>query len=314
MHDYAETPTLTGFSLSGVRPTHYTHSEENGIIFNDGNSGSGLVSSVDVFSEEDITNAGTVTSITLENAMHGVAKHVNDQLFVTYRDPSITDSTLPAAVDRYSFDGDTSTFIGRYDTPCPRLHGAGANESYLAFGCSDGVMLIETGNADYPARKLANPEGLTESERIGTIEAHHDVSAFVGVASNKLFVIQPELESPYQPLVVPGTSNRIDQGFSHDGTVFFVLTADGNVHLYDTQNGWSLTHTLAVVPAQAEGQAAPAIVPSLADNHLYVVSPASTNAVVVDADNGTTVKNIPLSFTPGRIAWVGFTDGDDHDH
>lgn len=312
-HDYVTPPALSSVALNGVKPTHYTFSDSVGVIFNDG--GDGSVSSVDIFSEAGIISSAPIISFTLENAMHGVAKRVNDQLFVTYRAPSITDTTLPAQIDRYAFNGETATFTQRYEVECPRLHGAGANASYLAFGCSDGVMLIDVGNSSYPASKLANPVGLVGTERIGTIEAHPAVVEIVGVAGNKLFVVRPQSESPYQPLTIAGDSKRLDQGFSHDGDVFFVLSADGNLHLFDTQNGWTLIRILAVIPAVAEGAGAASVSVSAADASLYVVSPTGNVVVMVDAETATLVKNIPLTFTPSRMTWVGFKPhADAHSH
>lgn len=99
LHDYMEDPVLLDFALSGSRPTHYSAHEEHGVVFFDAQDG--ILSTVSIMSDSDI-GAGVITGeLTLSNSMHGAAKFVNDHLFVTYRDTSITETVLPAAIERY---------------------------------------------------------------------------------------------------------------------------------------------------------------------------------------------------------------------
>lgn len=157
MHDYAETPSMLSLTLNDHKPTHYSSGEAEGVVFFDG--GEAASSKVTVFSDATLGSGATVASLPLENNMHGVAKVIDGHLFVTYRDSSITDTTLPAAVERYHLDGSDFEFEERYSQACPRLHGAAANAHSLGFGCSDGVLVIDLHEAGYPATKLENPEG-----------------------------------------------------------------------------------------------------------------------------------------------------------
>ena len=102
LHDYAEDPALLDFRLSGSRPTHYSDHEGVGAIFFDADEG--LTSSVTVLSDADIGAGRVLGELPLENNMHGAAKLVDDRLFVTYRDPSITETVLPAAIERHVLD------------------------------------------------------------------------------------------------------------------------------------------------------------------------------------------------------------------
>ncbi|WP_323753459.1 hypothetical protein [Marinobacter sp.] len=141
MHDYAETPSKLSLTLSDHKPTHYTAGESHGVVFFDG--GTAARSKVTVFTDPTLENGSTLASLDLENNMHGVAKLIDGHLFVTYRDSAITDTTLPAAVERYHLDGSAFEFEKRYDETCPKLHGAAANTHSLGFGCNDGVLVID---------------------------------------------------------------------------------------------------------------------------------------------------------------------------
>lgn len=195
MHDYAETPSMLSLTLNDHRPTHYSLGEEYGVVFYDG-SASAANAKVTVFSDHSLESNREVASLGRDNNMHGVAKMVGDRLFVTRRDSSITDTTLPADVERYQLDGGSFTHEHLYAEQCPRLHGAAANHHALAFGCSDGVLVIDLEDDTFPAEKLDNPPTLIDGSRIGTLVAHHDVDALVGVAGNQLFVINPKMPSP----------------------------------------------------------------------------------------------------------------------
>ncbi|WP_169727503.1 hypothetical protein [Granulosicoccus antarcticus] len=177
---------MLDFTLSGFSPTHYSTHEEHGVIFFDAEEG--VPSTVTILSDADIA-AGSVTGeLSLTNNMHGAAKLIDDKLFVTYRDPSITDTTLPAAVERYAYEGGTFTLEHRYEEPCPLLHGHAANDEFIAFGCGDGMLFIDLKQEDFPASKLLNPESMVAEARIGTVIAHEEVDELVGIVGDQVFV------------------------------------------------------------------------------------------------------------------------------
>lgn len=102
MHDYAETPSLLSLTLNDHKPTHYTVGDSYGVVFFDGGEASS--SKVTVFSDETLGSNSTLTSLDLETNMHGVAMMADGHLFVTYRDSSITGTTLPTMVERYHLE------------------------------------------------------------------------------------------------------------------------------------------------------------------------------------------------------------------
>ena len=315
MHDYAKTPSMLSLTLNDHKPTHYTFGESEGVIFFDG--GEAASSKVTVFSDATLGNGSTVASLQLDNNMHGVAKMIDGHLFVTYRDSSITNTTLPAAVERYHLDGGNFEFEERYSEACPLLHGAASNGHSLGFGCSDGVLVIDLHEAGYPATKLENPEGLASGARIGTLVANHDVEELVGVVGDRLFVIHPESTTEvYHELELGEGIGRLAQGFTTHGEVFYALGDDGGLRLFDPANDWELITTADLMDAPGE-QDSLAVTVSAAQERLFVLN--NQSVYEVDATDGDVVRTINLGFNASSIAWVGLAEeghdhGDEHDH
>ncbi|MHA7811224.1 MAG: hypothetical protein ACX933_15535 [Marinobacter adhaerens] len=311
MHDYAETPSMLSLTLNDHKPTHYSSGEAEGVVFFDG--GEAASSKVTVFSDATLGSGATVVSLPLDNNMHGVAKMIDGHLFVTYRDSSITDTTLPAAVERYHLDGSDFEFEERYSQACPRLHGAAANAHSLGFGCSDGVLVIDLHEAGYPATKLDNPEGLADGSRIGTVVANHDVEELVGIAGDRLFVIHPESTTEvYHELELGEGVGRLAQGFTTHGEVFYVLGDDGGLRLFDPASDWALMTTAELMDAPGEGDTL-AVTTSAAQERLFVLH--NQSVIEVDTTDGDIVRTINLGFSASAIAWLGLAEaGHDHDH
>ncbi|MCR9187735.1 MAG: hypothetical protein NXH96_03000 [Alteromonadaceae bacterium] len=311
MHDYAETPSMLSLTLNDHKPTHYSSGEAEGVVFFDG--GEAASSKVTVFSDATLGSGATVASLPLDNNMHGVAKMIDGHLFVTYRDSSITDTTLPAAVERYHLDGSDFEFEERYSQACPRLHGAAANAHSLGFGCSDGVLVIDLHEAGYPATKLDNPESLAEGSRIGTVVANHDVEELVGIAGDRLFVIHPESTTEvYHELELGEGVSRLAQGFTTHGEVFYVLGDDGDLRLFDPASDWALITTAELMDAPGEGDTL-AMTTSAAQERLFVLH--NQSVIEVDTTDGDIVRTINLGFSASAITWLGLAEaGHDHDH
>ncbi|WP_227716081.1 MULTISPECIES: hypothetical protein [unclassified Marinobacter] len=311
MHDYADTPSMLSLTLNDHKPTHYSSGEAEGVVFFDG--GEAASSKVTVFSDATLGSGATVASLPLDNNMHGVAKMIDGHLFVTYRDSSITDTTLPAAVERYHLDGSDFEFEERYSQACPRLHGAAANAHSLGFGCSDGVLVIDLHEAGYPASKLDNPEGLADGSRIGTVVANHDVEELVGIAGDRLFVIHPESTTEvYHELELGEGVGRLAQGFTTHGEVFYVLGDDGDLRLFDPASDWALMTTAELMDAPGEGDTL-AVTTSAAQERLFVLH--NQSVIEVDTTDGDIVRTINLGFSASAIAWLGLAEaGRDHDH
>ncbi|MEE2733139.1 MAG: hypothetical protein VYA55_20130 [Pseudomonadota bacterium] len=304
MHEYAEDPSMLNFSLNGSRPTHYTVHADHAAIFNDAQAG--LASSVMLLSEAGISAGQMDAELGLTNNMHGVAKLVGDRLFVTYRDPSIIDTTLPAAVERYQYAGGVFSFEQRYEEPCPGLHGSAATDRYVVFGCSDGVLMMDLTQPGYPASKLGNPASLLPDARIGSVYSHHDVNEFVGVAGSQFYVMDmTNAADPYQELVLPVGVSRVSQGFNATGTAFYILGDDGNLYLYDVQSDWTAAPAVAVTEAVTTDVINPVVAVAFNDDRLYVLNTHGESVAEVNSVTGATIRTLALDFTASNLVWLG---------
>ncbi|MGO1502566.1 MAG: YncE family protein [Marinobacter sp.] len=312
MHDYAETPSMLSLTLNDHRPTHYTVGDTYGVVFFD--AGDAASSKVTVFSDETLGSNSTLASLDLETSMHGVAMMVDGHLFVTYRDSSISGTTLPTMVERYHLDGGSFEFEERYSETCPALHGAAVGAHSLGFGCSDGVLVIDLHESGYPTTKLANPASLAEDARIGTLLGNHDVEELVGLGGDQLFVIDPESESQvFLELDLGEGVGPVVQGFTTHGEVFYVLGDDGGLRLFAPLNDWVSLGTVQVMDVTGEGNK-PAVALSAAQNRLFVLTPDGESVIEVDTTDGQTVRTIDLGFNASGIAWVGLVEvGHDHE-
>jgi WD40 repeat protein len=313
LHDYAENPRALEFTLEGSRPTHYTHYEHTAVVFFDGETG--VNSSVQIFSDSSIGAGTLVAELVLDNNMHGVAKLIDDQLFVTYRDASITDTTLPSAVERYQLSGSELTLQERYEEACPLLHGSAVTDEFITFGCSDGVLAIDLSADDYVAFKLPNPESLLAGNRIGTLVSHDAVDHFVGIAGNQFFVI--DANSPldaYQELTLPEGVSRIAYGFNVDGHIFYILGNDGILYLYEVDADWNALTPVMVTDAVEEGDSNPAITVSAAEDRLFVLNTNGQQIIEVSSEDGAVIRTIDLGFTATRLVWLGLAESHDHSH
>lgn len=314
MHEYEKAPAMNAFSLQGTMPTHYTAHSPYALVFNDG--AEGVMSSVDVLSDASIGEGKVLAQLNLDNRMHGVAKWAGDKLFVTRRDASITDTTLPAELERYSFDGSSFTLEHRYSEQCPKLHGAGANEKYLVFGCGNGLLSVDLSASDLAAKHIANPSDFAEKDRIGTVIAHEEVSDMIGTVGfpqRRLFILSPASENAIRALLLPNLSTSVTQGYNADGERFYSLANDGQMHFFDTAD-WSLKASLSVTDAITEDSKTPVVSASKRDGHLYLLDPNKQQVVVIDPEAGTTTNTIALPEAASNMLWMGLPSKDAHEH
>lgn len=119
---------------------------------------------------------------------------------------------------------------------------AAASEAFVAFGCTDGVLILEPHDDHWDARTIERPEGSADDARTGTLAAAGDT--LVGnLGSGALAVI--DIEGGVATAVELPVDMR---GFAlaPDGASVVVLTIDGQVHLIDPVTGTITTSTPVV--------------------------------------------------------------------
>lgn len=320
MHDYKQNPTLSDFSLQGSRPTHVTTHEGKTAVFYDGDADTSTEASVIVLSDNDITQQSTsMPGINYTTNMHGVALARGDHLLSVLRrdDAESTSSAkiLPDQVAVYHLHEGEYEQEQVLDTLCPDLHGAAQNQSYVAFGCSDGVLLVHAHGDVYESHKLAAPASFDAGTRIGALYGHQDVSELMASASGVWLGVDPETESitviDWQPVE---NANVISAGFSAHGEHFLLLDDKGYLTLL-TPNAdnasWQFSTRIDVTEGDLSAMPEDthlSLAISGAGDMAYVADPESSHVVVVDLALAQISARVALDVIPKSMTWLGITE------
>ena len=318
--DFEEAPKQMLFSTNRVRPTHLNSTVDQSVIFFDGNSATASPASVAVFTEADIANntAGTILEYTTH--MHGAAQGRGDYLISTVRDPATT-STLPDRVAVYHAHNGYFADESIVSETCPGLHGSAQNETQIAFGCTDGVLVITQTGETFTARKISNPASFTGETRIGTVLGDNAHDDFVGIAAGQFIVIDANTNTftaiNWADASVTPAAPAIAYGFAGDGEFFIILDNKGELTILNT-NDWSvksrvqtITSNITALPAGSKFELA------LTPGHrAYVSDPIANQIKKIDLDEAEVTDTIQLDFVPNKITWLGIAkpETDDHGH
>ncbi|MFC0119067.1 5-methyltetrahydrofolate--homocysteine methyltransferase [Pseudoalteromonas xiamenensis] len=329
-HSYAQTPAFSDFELHGFAPTHITYSDENTIVFNDGNAATGANASIQIIDDTSIANRRIKATLNFEINMHGVAKLQQNTLFATVRrgdDESTSNAKiLPDQIGVYELHEDHFHFDSVLDITCPDLHGAAQNHEAVAFACRDGVVITHSHDGHFESDKITNIEAIADL-RIGTLFGHHGSNTFLGTASNRatgevnILTITPD-ESEMALLDWQPVSNAqpISYAFNVDGTQFLILDNQGyltvvDAHQHDGHAHWTFKQRIDVSKADistlSEDQRFGLVV-SKRENTAYVTDSAASTILVVNITTGEIEDTIALTFTPSSMTWLGIPEGDQH--
>jgi len=329
---FMTTPTLSNFSLTGSRPTHFVPHDGQVAVFYDGNADVGENAAVQVFDDHMIEDGEIPLTLELPMAMHGVAEPRGDHLLVSVRrDDSETTSTnfvLPDQVGVYHLHDGEYELEQTLDVACPDLHGTAQNETHIVFGCSDGVLLVsDNGDDTYSAQKLVNSDDVAEGLRIGSIWGHHESEQFIGQASAhggdavQYFTIDPaeaEMELiDWQPVE---NAKPVAQDFAFEAEMFVILDDQGYLTVIDPHVEGDHTHweygerldiTDADVAMMPEGMN---FAISFAENGhtAFVADPIEQHVRIIDLDLLQVSEDIELVFSPAMVTWLGVAA--EHEH
>ena len=326
LHDYEAEPRLMPFQLTQVRPTHFTQAEGQLAVFFDGNSVSGTPAGVAVLTDADIGEDRTdYPELTYDTHQHGAAQPRGEFLISTIRDVN-SSTTLPDKVGLYHQHSDHYDLEQTFTETCPGLHGSAQNHDFIAFGCTDGVLLIAQTGSTFTASKLANSDALTGSMRIGSLGGFHKAEHFVGFAGTSMFAIHPEEGEMVALDWQPGNATAITgYGFAEQGEKFVLLDNTGtltifNYHGHDHagQNAFEFDSKLAL---NTSANALPTgsrfeLAISASDDKVYVTNPITRQLMTIDLHDAEMVSEKQLPYIPGKLVWLGIASPADahHDH
>lgn len=325
---YSIMPSLTSVSLSGSRPTHFVTHDGQTAIFYDGDAATGNNAMVHVIDEAAIDNQSLPKQLNTPTPQHGVAEPRGDYLLATIRrddsDSTSGNTVLPDQIGVYHLhDGEYQLAIA-FDTGCPDLHGAAQNETHIVFGCSDGVLLVtDSGNGNFSAKKLPNTEQVAQGLRIGSLWGHHDSEQFIGQASKhggserQFFAIDPVSETmtliDWQPKT---NAMPVARDFSYAAEQFLILDDQGNLTIIEpVDNGnrvnWEFGERLAITTADVTAMPAGKKFLMTLDqgsHTAYIADPIEQHIAIIDLELLTQMGVIELDYVPSLLLWLGIAD------
>lgn len=301
-------PSFMDFTAEGVRPTHFTTGGNRSVVFFDGLGDSALPASVGVYTEQDLADNGAGLQLELDTHQHGAARWLEGHLLVSQRDPADDSTSLPDRVALYHPHDGELELEETFAETCPGLHGSAQLEHRVAFGCTDGVLVIHWDGSDFTANKVTNPDNM--EGRIGSLYASETHDVMLGVASGNLY----ELDFGAGTMTAIDWRGGIERepvayAFDAEGEHFLVLDASGDLTLLEAADDWHRHGPLEVVTgdlsALAEDQAL-AMTVSHASHLVYVTDPLENRILEVDLESETVAEALSLEFSPHKLAWLGF--------
>ncbi|MCX7784472.1 MAG: hypothetical protein N2318_12625 [Meiothermus sp.] len=264
---------------TGPKPTHLKGFGDLVAIYNDGNG------SIALFDARKLGLVPEFQQIATGSPDHGAP--------VALPGVVLAGSLNRGVVELYTHGGRKVTeFAG-----CPRLHGQAVRGGSVAYGCADGVLLLEQQGRGFIARKLANPPGTPERVRVGTLVAHPRHPFFIGNFGQGL----ARVDTAIRPIPLPASPVRFD--FDREG-LLVVLTSDGHLHTLEAPTGRvlaSLKASEAITPA-GEGAVRPGL--AVGTGVAYVSLPNAGEVLEVALSPLQVKRRFQVEGAPASLAWL----------
>lgn len=300
MHFYKNDPKLTDFKLEGATPIHFVAHDGQIAIFNDG-TGTAVI-----LTERNLRLPET-EKITIKAARphHGVAIPLGDKVLISSVKPEGTDA-LPLGMDLVDMKGNILASF----PDCPGLHGEAATGNFIAFGCSDRVLVLEKTGKTYTAKSLMYPAGTPDTVRVGTLVAHESQPYFIGNFGPQGMVRVDPVAGTLTPIELPMRYS----GFQLDaetGAKIVTVTTDGKIHRIDAMTG-AIEASLEVVTPFVFRNRVPRPGLAVAHHMAYVTDPASGEVIEVNLEEMAISRRFVTDGKPVRLAVIGLLEEEEH--
>jgi hypothetical protein len=103
----------------------------------------------------------------------------------------------------------------------------------------------------------------------------------------------------------------ISYGFDGHNEHLLILDNAGYLNLYSAESDWQFESSIEIFATLAE-DANPLIVSSKAHELVYIIN--GQEVTTIDLHDGEVVGHFDLGFTPGKAAWLGVADEEEHEH
>ncbi|HEX6240286.1 MAG TPA: hypothetical protein VFZ61_05315, partial [Polyangiales bacterium] len=297
VHHERAAPGLLPFALTGARPVHFVgHGTQATAFFDD----DGVAHVLDEHSLLD--DAPQIVALDTGLPHHGVALAFGTGYLASV--PQLLPPATRASPTGIAVYDATGTPTGQSFGACPSLHGEAALDHVAVFGCSDGVLVVESG-APHRGRKIANPAStVSPAPRVGTLVAHAALDHMVGNYGPERLCSIDLQANELRPIAVPAP--YLQFGFDARGEYLLLLAKSGRLHLLDAHD-LSEVAALDVTDAPGDDGDHGARAPQFAvgARHVYVTAPKRGVVVVVDLEHMTIAHEIRLPGQPTKIAVLG---------
>ncbi|NNP72339.1 hypothetical protein A7P53_07660 [Acinetobacter defluvii] len=298
-----DNPHLLAYKLTGAAPTHYRSFNGLATIFYDGNETES--SKFEAFTDQDIEKQ-SVAKQSLAKKHHGVAEPRGGYVLSTYLAP---DSDLLSIVKSYELHGDHFHVDQTLKNPCNKLHGANSNTDYAAFGCEDGILVVEQKGNQFIDKKVLI------DQRISAIAGHQKLAKFAGFASGTgdLFIIDPKNLNATSLNWAQGAKEadaktpvkRLQHVFNTSGQFLVILDSTGTLHLIDTAT-WTVTTKLKVIEnVVPEELLKSRLVANASTDTIFINDTHAKKILEIDLKALKVKQAIQLTDVPNTFTWVG---------
>ncbi len=285
-------PARLAVELHGPRPSHVVGSDGRLAIFFDGDGTAALV---------EAGREAAPVRLSAAHPHHGVAFP-----FAASSGPRVAVSEAPAAGERpdaVSLRDAAGAALARRED-CPRLHGEGRSGPVIAFGCADGVLLLDARSGEF--RKLPNPPG-AGGRMVRNLVGGEDWRLLLGdFGPDAMAVVDPDAGA-MRVVALPGRRLHFTLDPQNADTGY-ALTEDGVLHAFSTLDGTFRARVQATGRYGLEGGAAVARPRLSAAGGLVAVSdPAAGRVVLHDAGTLAPRRVVGTGGAPFDIKLVSLT-------
>lgn len=273
----------------GRQPTHFFSHEDQMVIFNDQDGTNVLLN------ESQLGLSLDYQTVPAEIPDHGAPALLGKHLLIGYLKLNRVDA----------FDLESQKVVQQFPN-CPALHGETRLNNTVAFGCSDGVLLISESKGQLSSQKISNPAGTPEGTRVGTVLSHPKASTFFGNWGKGVVRIDPI--NGLKPIALG--SNYIKGNFSADGNLVLVLTADGVLHEI-LPEGTVQRQTRVVTPVDLTVAGAPRPSFAVHGHWAFITDPSVGEIVQFDVQTGQVTERFKVGGTPTGIVALS-AEGTEH--
>lgn len=296
-------PHVLAFKLTGAAPTHYRAYNGLATIFYDGNEKES--SKFEAFRDSDIEKQ-SVAKQSLPKQHHGVAEPRGGYVLSTYLPQ---DSDVLSIVKSYELHGDHFHVEQTLKNPCHKLHGAGSNTEYAAFGCEDGVLVVEQKGNQFTDQKVLI------DQRISSIVGHVKLDKFAGFASGTgdLFIIDPKNRNATTLNWAQGAKDleganvvkRLQHVMSSSGQALLILDNTGVLHIIDTAT-WTVKAKLKVIEkVEIDELQKSRLVANASTDTVFINDTHAKKIIEIDIKTAKVKQSIQLADVPHSFTWVG---------